>query len=232
MEWLPLLVALLIVFLFPILDRGKVADLRDKPGEAERLMLYRHSLLALWLATAAALAVESGWQPMQVVPASPVPWIDAHRVWFDAAVALICAGFVGVLGQGLLCASSAARRRAVAPAFARLAYLLPASRHERRWWIVLSLSAGICEELLYRGYLLHFLDAQVGLGMAWLLSSLAFGFAHLYQGWRGIVSAAVTGLLLGLLAIGTGNLLLPIAVHILVDLQILWMYRPASAHGD
>lgn len=232
MEWLPLLVALLIVCLFPILDRGRVANLRDKPGEAERLTLYRHSVLAMWFATAAALAVETGWQPMRVMPASAGPWIDAYRVWFDVIVAVICAGFLVIVGQGLLCATSAARRRAVVPAFARLAYLLPASRRERRWWIVLSLSAGICEELLYRGYLLHFLDAQVGLGMAWLLSSLAFGCAHLYQGWQGVASTTLTGVVFGALAIGTGNLALPIAAHVLVDLQILWMYRPASAHID
>lgn len=226
MEWSPLLVALLIVFLFPILDRGRVADLRDKPGEAERLTLYRHSLLALWFATAAALAVDSGWQPMRVVPASAGPWIAAHRASLDATVALVCMGFLAVVGQGLLCASSAARRRAAAPAFARLAYMLPVSPRERRWWIVLSLTAGICEELLYRGYLFHFIDAALGLVPAWLLSAAAFGVAHLYQGWRGIVPATLAGLLFGLLAVGTGSLALPIVVHVLVDLQVLWMYRP------
>jgi membrane protease YdiL (CAAX protease family) len=35
------------------------------------------------------------------------------------------------------------------------------------------------------------------------------------------------GLLFGLLAIGTGNLALPIVAHVLIDLQVLWMYRPA-----
>lgn len=227
MDPLPTLVAISIVMLFPIIDRGKTADLRERPTETERLRLYRHSFIALWCATAVALAVEGGWRPMQVLSSFGDSWSGSYRSWLGGAAVAICAGFLAIVVQGLVAGSSAARRKAIEPAFARLAWLLPVSRRERRWWIVLSLSAGVCEELLYRGYLFHFLDAQAGAVMAWLLSSLAFGCAHLYQGWRGIVSTTATGLMFGLLAIGTGSLAVPIVVHVLVDLQVLWMYRPA-----
>jgi membrane protease YdiL (CAAX protease family) len=223
-EWLPTLVALLIVVLFPLLDRGRAADLRDEPTETERLRIYRHSLLALWLAVAAALAVEKGRQPLQVFAG---PWVDAHRGWFDAAIAIACFLLLLTLAQGAWHASSAARRKAIEPAFAKLAFLLPVSRRERRWWMLLSLSAGIGEELLHRGYLFHFIDGKLGTAPAWLLGALAFGLAHLYQGWRGVVVTTGMGLLFGLLAIGTGNLALPIVAHVLIDLQVLWMYRPA-----
>jgi hypothetical protein len=77
MEWMPALVAISIVVLFPVLDRGKAADLRDRPTEAERLRLYRHSFIVLWSATAAALAVDSGWRPMQVPSPSSGPSLHA-----------------------------------------------------------------------------------------------------------------------------------------------------------
>ncbi|WP_338767162.1 CPBP family intramembrane glutamic endopeptidase [Massilia sp. METH4] len=201
--------------------------MRDKPVEEERLRMYRRSLLALWLATAAAFAAGGTWQPTEVV-SSTGDWVVRHRGWIDAAVMLVCGAFLFIFAQGVWHGSSAARRKAIEPAFDRLVFLLPVTRRERRWWVALSLTAGICEEMLYRGYLLHLLDERTGLAGAWLLSSLAFGFAHLYQGWKGIASATATGLLFGLLAIGTGGLVLPIVVHVLVDLQMLWMYRPGT----
>lgn len=144
----------------------------------------------------------------------------------------IGAFFLIAIAQGLACVGNATRRKRIAPAFARLRFLLPASRLERRWWILLSVSAGIGEEVLYRGFLLHFMleestsGLQPGLLTAVVLSALAFGLAHLYQGWRGMLASTAMGLVFAVLAIGTGSLFLPMALHVVIDLQILWMYRP------
>lgn len=224
--------ALFIVLLLPLLGRGNMAALRNNPGEPTRLAVYRHGVLSLWAAAIAVLVLEPGWH-LFVGNALPAHvWPGEHRLLVSVAVVAVCAFFMVTTGQGLACLRSAARRRQVAPAFARLRYLLPVSRTERRWWILLSLSAGICEELLYRGFLLHCLSGEwpgrlhLGLPAAWALGALAFGLAHLYQGWRGVAASTAMGLVFGLLAIGTGNLFLPMFVHALIDLQVLWMYRP------
>lgn len=60
---------------------------------------------------------------------------------------------------------------------------------------------------------------------AWLLSSLVFGLAHVYQGVAGVIRAT-------LVAIFTGQLMVPILLHALFDLQMLWMYRPANDDPD
>ena len=68
-------------------------------------------------------------------------------------------------------------------------------------WLALSISAGICEEAVYRGYLqrqLMAITTSVPAGIA--LSAVAFGLAHSYQGWRGAVRVGVGGALLGILA--------------------------------
>lgn len=117
-------------------------------------------------------------------------------------------------------------------------FMLPVSKVERRWWLLLSVSAGVCEELIYRGFLLEFLRGRLdggpplGLTAGLLLSSIAFGTAHLYQGAAGIIQTTVVGMLLGTLAILTGSLLLPVICHVLLDAQILWMYRPADDAPD
>jgi membrane protease YdiL (CAAX protease family) len=113
-------------------------------------------------------------------------------------------------------------------------FLLPVSNTERRWFAVVCLSAGICEELLYRGFLFGFLAGRIegGFDLAWLLSSLAFGTAHVYQGLPGILRSTVAGLFFGLAAILSRGVAVPMILHTLVDLQVLGMYRPAIDDPD
>jgi membrane protease YdiL (CAAX protease family) len=227
MELLQGALALVIVVLFPLLDRGKLANLRVNPTRQARVAVYRRAILVLWSASAAALVIGPGRDLFMVQFPTVGPWMESHRMLATAAALAAGAFFVATLGQGLACLHSAAWRQRVAPAFASLKFLLPVSSVERRWWVLLSLSAGICEELLYRGYLVHFLiGCQQGLLTAWLLSSLAFGLAHLYQGWHGVLTSFAMGLVFGAVAIATGSLFLSIVLHALIDLQVLWMYRP------
>ena len=83
-------------------------------------------------------------------------------------------------------------------------------------------------------YLSGLLAGGVALGVlgAWLVSSMLFGLAHVYQGVAGVIRATIAGLLLGLVAILTGQLILPILLHALFDVQMLWMYRPADDDPD
>ncbi|MDB4476657.1 CPBP family intramembrane metalloprotease [bacterium] len=95
--------------------------------------------------------------------------------------------------------------------------------------IMVSICAGIGEELLFRGWLMYWLADLVGLadfsggadttlaiGIALGLSSLVFGLFHpitkLY-----VVLAALMGLYFGGLVLYTGNLLVPIAAHATYD---------------
>lgn len=54
-----------------------------------------------------------------------------------------------------------------------------------------------------------------------VVTSAAFGLAHLYQGLRGVVLTGVVGAVLGSLLISSGSIVPPIVVHALVDLRIL-----------
>lgn len=70
--------------------------------------------------------------------------------------------------------------------------LLPRTTTEKVLWIVLSIVAGLCEEIIYRGYL------QRKLGV--IVQAVVFGLSHGYQGPRSIALITVYGLLFGLLA--------------------------------
>lgn len=96
---------------------------------------------------------------------------------------------------------------------------LPSQKKEWNHYIVLAVSAGICEEVVFRFYLLSYwiqLTNQVIFGL--ILSAVLFGAVHLYQGYRAMVKIAVLALLLGWLFLLTDSLLLPIVLHIFIDI--------------
>jgi membrane protease YdiL (CAAX protease family) len=110
-------------------------------------------------------------------------------------------------------------------------YLFPATLIERRWWVLVGITAGLCEEILFRGFLLYYLRTspwQLHLTLALLLSSAIFGLQHLYQGAQGVAATFVLGALFGLFFILTGNLVFPILLHAATDLRLLVMLRPAT----
>lgn len=108
------------------------------------------------------------------------------------------------------------------PALGDIRALLPRTRGELPYGAGLGLSAGVFEELLFRLALPALLFAVVGDGLlAFGLAAVLFGFLHLYQGPTGILLAVVLGVVFTALYLVTGTILVPIALHVLVDLRSL-----------
>ncbi len=96
--------------------------------------------------------------------------------------------------------------------------LIPHSRREWQWFLPVSVTAGLCEEWLYRGVVLALLAAWVGTPAAVVLSSIAFGFGHAYQGAKGVVSVSILGVVMALIVVATGSLLPAMFVHAAIDI--------------
>jgi membrane protease YdiL (CAAX protease family) len=99
------------------------------------------------------------------------------------------------------------------------AALIPRTESEHRVFRWLAITAGICEELLYRGYLIWYFGNWVGPWAAAAVGAVVFGLGHFYQGPAGVVKTGGVGLLAGLLYLATGSLLWPMILHAVVDLQ-------------
>ena len=100
---------------------------------------------------------------------------------------------------------------------------------------VVSLTAGFCEEVLFRGFLFGWLQ-HLGMGVApaAIGTVLAFGFAHSYQGWKGTFKTAVAGTILVGLTLLAESLWPAILLHIGSDLLAGWTSmeaRPKSTSG-
>ncbi len=96
-------------------------------------------------------------------------------------------------------------------------FALPRTRGELKWFHALALTAGITEEILYRGFLIAYFGAWFSLPYAVLLSSLVFAGAHAYQGGGGVLRTLIVGSMLALMYVLSGSLLMPIVVHVLID---------------
>ena len=97
--------------------------------------------------------------------------------------------------------------------------LLPNSPLELAPYCALALTAGFCEEFLYRGFALAALSRMgIAAWMAVIISSVLFGLAHTYQGKSGIVGTTVLGLVFGIARIAFQSLLPVMVWHSAVDL--------------
>ncbi len=96
--------------------------------------------------------------------------------------------------------------------------LLPQSRLEVAAFLLLTLTAGICEEIIFRGYLQRQFtvwteSAVVGIGV----QGIAFGLVHAYQGAAQVILIAFYGCMFGVLARRRGSLRVGMVAHFLQD---------------
>ena len=92
----------------------------------------------------------------------------------------------------------------------------PRTSKEKWLYSLEALSSGICEETVYRGFLLFLLYAifpGIPIYLIGLIAFVAFGIGHLYQGWRNAVVIGLFGVLSIYLLIVTDSLIPSILLH-------------------
>jgi membrane protease YdiL (CAAX protease family) len=81
------------------------------------------------------------------------------------------------------------------------AVLLPLTVPEIFAFALLSITAGFCEEFVFRGYFQRqFLALTQSVPASVALQAVVFGAAHFYQGWKGVIVITIYGAMFGALA--------------------------------
>lgn len=101
--------------------------------------------------------------------------------------------------------------------FGRLEWLLPRRPRELRWFYAVSVSAGVAEETLWRGFLIWYLAQQLPLSFAATAATLAFALAHAYQGARQLPAITLGSAVLTAVYLVSGSLWPCILLHSAVD---------------
>jgi uncharacterized protein len=143
----------------------------------------------------------------------PVGW----RLWLSAALVLAVLALYAstILKIRKIAGSEKAALRARFGIYERM---LPHTPIELAWFAALSVSAGFCEEWVFRAYLVWFLQPFVGLGGAAAISCVAFALGHAYQGTSGVIKTGIIGTLFMVLVLAVGSLIPAIVLHALIDM--------------
>jgi len=199
-------VTVVLVALLPALllvqARVSAGQLGD---DASVLPVYFSSMVLIW--AIGALSLWAGWAS-GITPATMgliVPDAVAAIAWIGVIV--LAALGIALLGRRLGWRESP-----------MLEWLLPVSGRERAVFVLLSISAGVGEEMAYRGFLIPALtEASGSRALAVVVSSLAFGMMHSYQQTTGALRATVLGALLAVPLLTTGSVVPSMAAHALFD---------------
>lgn len=104
--------------------------------------------------------------------------------------------------------------------------LLPRNRAELPYGVLLSLSAGVTEEAMFRLLLPLLIILVTGSWIAaFLIPLLIFGAMHRYQGWVGVIATTFAGAVLTAFYLVTQSILMAMLVHVVIDLNAL-VIRP------
>ena len=102
---------------------------------------------------------------------------------------------------------------------ASIQQLLPRGGLEALLWVTLSVSAGICEEFVFRGYFLRQFEALSGSRpIAVVAQAVLFGISHGYQGVAACAHIAAYGILFGWFAVWRGSLRPGMIAHAWTDI--------------
>jgi membrane protease YdiL (CAAX protease family) len=182
-----------------------------EPARA-RVLLWSSTIVFLWTLVAAGVALwmleRRSWTELRLVAAHG--WRIPGTIVLLLAVAIFYARTVATIAR-----ARRSNKRIKLPK--NVAKRAPHTRAELAWWLALSVSAGICEEFICRGYLIWVLQPALGLWFAAAASLIVFTAAHAYQGAKGLVAVGIAGGLLTLIVLIFGSLVPAMAVHVLVD---------------
>jgi membrane protease YdiL (CAAX protease family) len=186
-----------------------------------RILFYRTQILWEW-----------SWVVVLVVIAIPIPeplkWmgltIPNQFGWIILAALLLGIGLSTFLLRRNPRAMAAMQRSMEASSI-----LLPSTSRERKWFAATAITAGICEELLYRGFLMHYLPSTFPT-LDWLtvsiISGIIYGLSRAYQGMRGILQTALTGFSFAIVFYLGGSLLPAMVFHALAEFRTLMLWQP------
>lgn len=195
--------------------------------EGARLGTYRRAMAVEWILSLVVLGL----------------WTAAGRDFSRLGLGLHpSAGFwIGSAVTALACLLLVAQVLAVTRSEKKLAEaraqiepvqsMIPRDAREARAFGALAVTAGVCEELLYRGFLMAYFAALLGLWPAVGLSAVAFALGHLYQGAPGVLKTGAVGLVMAGLLVLTGSLWAPMLLHAVIDLTSGRIARRALAAG-
>jgi len=153
-----------------------------------------------------------------------------HNIWFTAITLAICG--LMLLSSLYTLIVSLASKKFRGKKKAELTNddvandILPRTTKEKWLFALMSFSSGICEEFVFRGFMMFLLLAifpEIPIFLIVLIPSVIFGIGHLYQGWQGVIQTGVVGAILMCLFLATDSLIPVMALHFMLNVSDMFL---------
>ena len=135
-------------------------------------------------------------------------------------------GFIGGAALSVIVLPLVMKSDKPNPSLEKIDFMLPKTKIERVTFFFIAVTAGVCEEIIFRGAATYFfmnVSFELPMWAVGVCGALLFGLAHWYQGLSGIVTTSILGYALFLIYVQTGSLLIPIILHFLIDVKFVFM---------
>ena len=223
-------VVALLVFVQPRRGRARFLQLQIDvlTDPTARARYYRRGIVAAWIMTAVVVAIglladTAGHSVALPPPGSSEGRSGGWLITIEMAILL-------PLSALLLRSRKPAIQRLVERQIGHLRAILPATAAERKLFVGVAFTAGICEEVVFRWFGITYVR-WLAPGSSDLLVIVAigavFGLAHFYQGKIGVLITGGAGALFTWLTLTTGSLIPAMIIHVLIDLRIVAL-RPLA----
>lgn len=203
---------------YPLLGWLRFRRLERQPEPIPRgvkLRLYASIVASQWTLVALTALVLAG-TGLGLADLGQGPGRSIART--TIAAGLLLAGFA-VLSRLTLAQLARATPDDLPGHVRRAGRILPKDGVERGGFVAVAITAGVCEEILYRGWLPWAIAGWTGSPAAgFVVAALVFGAGHAYQGMNGMLLTGALGLFLGGVVAWTGSLLPGQFLHVAVDL--------------
>ncbi|MBK8348775.1 MAG: CPBP family intramembrane metalloprotease [Saprospiraceae bacterium] len=219
-NWFDHLCALILLVIIPVmslkneqLDQDIVDSLPPK-----KHLFYTNGLMLI----IGALLVMTSWN------ISDRPWHDLGFAWpvkdiyISYLILIACFFYLGDIVYGL------SDKKKYAKKIREISFIIPLNIAEFKHYIFLALAAGLCEEIIFRGFLITYLKhvfsgIQYSDFWAVIIPAISFSISHIYQGWAAVLKIIILSITLGFIFLYSGSLLYVILIHILIDLISGWI---------
>jgi CAAX protease family protein len=215
MAWDIWLIFFVLGVILPWRGRARLKTLLAMPhvGARERIVLYASTIAFQWLIV--AVVAWRAWVHGYTAVELGLTTHEGARLVIGSIVGTLTIAtlhWLNLRRVGRMPPNSRGAMQAIAER------ILPQSMMELLPFLALAVTAGLCEEFLYRGFAMAVLTRWgAAAWLAVMASSVLFGLAHLYQGRGGLVSTMVVGIVLGIGRVVYGSLVPVIFWHAAVD---------------
>lgn len=196
-------------------DWPEIQRLFGERQRSARARMYRRSITTQWGLVAAGIALWEfkgrDYAPLRL----GLP--DRWRLWLAILLVVLLAALQGMQALKVLRNPELRSHLREMLTKSELANLLPHTKHEFEMFIAASLTAGVCEEFLFRGFFIVILAPLLGWWPSAALGLVLFGVLHAYQGKAGMVRTALVGALMTFVLVATQSLVTAMALHALID---------------